>query len=272
MTALERTPYKERPRRSTDARTNGFCFKVTDDESDGENEDEDEESVEKLSPRVSIENAERRTQRILTEGETVILTNDIIELVESKIKPYQNTTVQHNIRSKVIEQLSSKSNNTTSLSLLCEIQKPEDCISPRIVIPSSPQSQNESVAERDRMIDSLLKSLLVEPYNLVSYRYLQAVLVEGLSTKNINTLKYVACDKTNEDRKERALFGRRAISSAKDDYKQIVKIGKPLVMKKRSIQRYSEEQLTYTIKFILHEDNVCLFAWGSRKKSYQRNR
>ena len=116
------------------------------------------------------------------------------------------------------------------------------------------------------MIDSLLKSLLVEPYNSVSYRYLRAVLVEGLSTKNINTLKYVACDKTNEERKERALFGRRAISSAKDDYKQIVKIGKPLVMNKRSIQRYSEEQLTYTIKFILHEDNVFLFAWGSRKK------
>ena len=62
------------------------------------------------------------------------------------------------------------------------------------------------------------------------------------------------------------MFGRKAIPSAKDDYKQIVQIGKPLVMKKRSIQRYSEEQLTYTIKFILHEENVCLFAWGSRKK------
>ena len=113
----------------------------------------------------------------------------------------------------------------------CEIRKSEDCISPRIVIPSSPQSQNEIVAERGRMIDSILKSLLVETKNLVSYRYLRAVLVEGLSPENINKLTYEACDKTNEEWKGRALFGRKAISSAKDDYKQIAQNGKPLVMK-----------------------------------------
>ena len=133
-----------------------------------------------------------RIKRKLTEDETDALANEIVKLVESKIKPFRNHTVQRNIRSKIVEQLSSKLENTTSLSLLCEIRKSEDCISPRIVIPSSPQPQNEIVEERNRMKDSILKSLLVETKNLISYLYLRAVLVEGLSIKNINSLKYVA--------------------------------------------------------------------------------
>ena len=155
-----------------------------------------------------------RIKRKLTEDETDALANEIVKLVESKIKPFRNHTVQRNIRSKIVEQLSSKLENTTSLSLLCEIRKSEDCISPRIVIPLSPQPQNEIVEERNQMKDSILKSLLVETKNLISYLYLRAVFVEGLSIKNINSLKYVAWDKTNEERKEQALFGRKAIPSA----------------------------------------------------------
>ena len=115
-------------------------FKVTDDEGNGESEneneeenedtDEDEESVEnneksqvKLSPRIPIKNDENRTQRKLNEDETDTLTNEIIKLVESKLKHFRNRTVQHNIRSKIVKQLSSKSENTMSSSLLCEIRK-----------------------------------------------------------------------------------------------------------------------------------------------------
>ena len=256
VTAIERTPWKERPKRSTEVRTDGFfSFEVTDDEGNPENEDEDKdkESVEdneksqvELFQTVAIKNAENRTQRKLCEVETDTLTDKIVDLVESKIKPFRNPTAQYKIRSKVIDQLFSKADNTTSpsssllsslpsslpSSLLREIRKSKDCISSCIVIPSLTQSQNEIVQERDQMMDSILKSLLVETKNSVSYRYLRAVLVEGLSPKHINSLMYTAYDKTNEERKERALFGRKAISSAKEDYKQIVQIGKPLMMKK----------------------------------------
>ena len=80
----------------------------------------------------------------------------------------------------------------------------------------------------------------------------------------------MAYDKTNKEKKERALFGKDAISIAKKNLKQIMETSKPLVMKKGSIQRYNEEQLIHVIYFILHKDNVCLFAWGSKKKVIKR--
>ena len=55
MTVLTRTPYKERPRRLTEARTDGYFFKVTDDEGNGEIENEDEEEEEEES----VENNEQ---------------------------------------------------------------------------------------------------------------------------------------------------------------------------------------------------------------------
>ena len=73
-------------KRPTELRADAFCF-VTDNE-DKESVDDNEQSQVKLFQSVRIKNAEYRTQKKLTDNEIDVLTNNIIKLVESQIKPY----------------------------------------------------------------------------------------------------------------------------------------------------------------------------------------